>query len=116
SYAGIRLSDAAGQPIGLIAVVSRQRVAEIQVLKSVLETFAPRTAAELDRKRHDDAYKENEERYHAFIHINPDAMWRIEFEQPVPLGLSEDEQLERMYRFGQLAECNAALASLTGQS
>ena len=45
---------------------------------------------------------------------NPDAMWRIELEQPVSLSLSEEQQIERICRFGYLAECNAALAELAG--
>ena len=116
AYAGIRLCDSGGQPIGLLAIVSNHQILDIQLAKSVLETFAPRTAAELERKRIDDIHRENEERYHAFVSTNPDAMWRVEFERPIPLNLPEDEQLDRIYRFGYLAECNQALATLAGQS
>jgi PAS domain S-box-containing protein len=115
-YAGIRLSDPKGQPIGLLAVISRRPLVDTDVVKSVLEAFSPRTAAELARKRADDLHRENEERYHAFVASNPDAMWRIEFEQPVPLTLSEDDQLERIYRFGYVAECNDALAQIAGRT
>ena len=45
---------------------------------------------------------------------NPDAMWRIELKQPVSLSLTEEQQIEQIYRFGYLAECNAALAELAG--
>ena len=77
AYAGIRLCDSGGQPIGLLAIVSNHQILDIQLAKSVLETFAPRTAAELERKRIDDIHRENEERYHAFVSTNPDAMWRV---------------------------------------
>lgn len=113
-YAGIRLCDSAGQPIGLLAVVSREPLADTRVVKSLLETFAPRTAAELGRKKAEEVLRENEERYHAFISTNPDGMWRVEFIEPIPLALEEDEQLERMYRFGYLAECNDAGARMIG--
>lgn len=114
-YVGVRLSDSVGQPVGLLAVVSREQLTDIQLVRSVLETFAPRAAAELERKRAEDLHRENEERYHAFVSTNPDAMWRIEFEEPIPLGLSEEEQLERIYRSGYLAECNDASARLYGR-
>jgi two-component system, cell cycle sensor histidine kinase and response regulator CckA len=111
-YVGVRLSDSAGQPVGLLAVVSKFPLPEIHLVKSVLETFAPRAAAEIERKRAEDLHKENEQRYHAFVSTNPDAMWRIEFEEPIPLDSAEEEQLERIYRTGYLAECNAAAARL----
>ena len=113
-FLGIRLSDSAGQPAGLLAMVSKQGFSNIHVARSVLEAFAPRAAAELERKRREDIHRESEERHQAFISSNPDAMWRIEFEQPVPLSLPEEEQIDRIFRLGYLAECNPALASLAG--
>jgi two-component system cell cycle sensor histidine kinase/response regulator CckA len=113
-YAGIRLYDSVGQSIGVLAIASKQRLADAQLVESLLETFAPRTAAELERKRAEDVHRKNEERYHAFVSTNPDAMWRIEFSEPIPLSLPEDEQIERIYRFGYVAECNAAAARLIG--
>jgi PAS domain S-box-containing protein len=113
-YAGIRLCDSAGQAVGILAIASRQRFTDIELVKTVLETFAPRTAAELARKRADDIHRENEERYHAFVSRNPDAMWRIEFEARIPQDLPEDEQLDRIYRLGYVAECNSAAARLFG--
>ena len=113
-YAGIRLSDSAGQPLGILAIASRQRLTDIRLVRSLLETFAPRAAAELEQKRADDARRENLERYRAFIANNSDAMWRIEFSEPIPLSLGEDEQIDRIYRLGYIAECNDAFARLAG--
>ena len=114
-YAGVRLSDSAGRPIGLLAVESKQRLTDIALVKSVLETFAPRAAAEIERKRAEDLHRENEERYHAFVSTNPDGMWRFEFEQPIALDLPEEDQLERIFSYGYLAECNNASAGLYGE-
>lgn len=111
-YAGVRLSDSKGQAIGVLGIATRERLDNIKLVKSVLEAFAPRTAAELERKRDDDIHRENEERYHAFVASNPDAMWRIEFEQPIPISLPEEEQIERIYSFGYVAECNDAFAQM----
>ena len=114
AYVGARLSDSAGQITGLIALVFDRRLTDSALVKSVLEAFTPRAAAELERKRTDDVLRESEERHRAFISSNSDAMWRIEFEQPVPTHLEEEEQVDRIYRFGYLAECNDAMAHLAG--
>jgi two-component system cell cycle sensor histidine kinase/response regulator CckA len=113
-FVGVRLSDSAGQVIGLLAVVTSKPLRDVPLAKSVLETFAPRAAAELERKRADDALRESEQRYRAFISSSTDAMWRIEFDRPISLRSSEDEQIESIYRFGYLAECNDAMARLAG--
>ncbi len=72
------------------------------------------THAELERKRANDALRESEERYRAFIAASQDAMWRIESDQPISLDLSEDEQIDTIFRYGRLAECNEIFCSLVG--
>src|SRR5262249_54079476 len=113
-YVGFRLLDSAGRPLGLLAVISRSGFGNVPLVRSVVETFVARAAAELERKCEEDAHRENEERYRAFIFSNSDAMWRIEFDQPVSQSLPEEEQILRIYQYGYLAECNDALARLAG--
>jgi PAS domain S-box-containing protein len=115
-FAGIQLLDTGGQPIGLLAVISKVNQTDIPLAKSMLLTFAARAASELERKRSDDVHRENEERYHAFVHANADAMWRVEFAHPIPLTATEDEQIERIFESGYLAECNAAFARMVGEA
>jgi two-component system cell cycle sensor histidine kinase/response regulator CckA len=112
AYAGVALYDSHGQPIGLIAVLFRHPLADVAPVRSMLQAFAPRTAAELERKRTDDALRESEWRYRVFIEQNTDAMWRVEFDPPIPIDLPEDEQIEAMLRYGYIAECNEAFAAL----
>jgi signal transduction histidine kinase len=76
--------------------------------------FAPRASAELNRKREQDSLQESEQRYRAFVELNTDAFWRVEFEEPIETALPEEEQLERIYRTGYVAECNDALAQGLG--
>ncbi len=114
-YAGIRLADSAGQPVGLLAIAGKQPLVDVPLVKSVLEAFAPRAAAEIERKRNDDCRRENEERYHAFFASNPDAMWRLEFDPPVSLDQPAEELVDQLYRAGYLAECNDASAKLFGR-
>jgi signal transduction histidine kinase len=47
--------------------------------------------------------------------LNPDAFWRVEFEEPIDTALPEEEQLERIFRTGYVAECNDALAQVLGR-
>lgn len=113
-FAGVRLSDSRGQPIGLLALISKSHFSDLPLVRSMLVTFASRAASELERKKADDVHRENEERYHAFIRANPDAMWRVEFAQPIPLTVDEDQQIELINRLGYLAECNDAFVRLAG--
>jgi PAS domain S-box-containing protein len=58
--------------------------------------------------------KESEERYRAFITNSSEAIWRYELEQPIPITLPEDEQIDMLFRYGYLAECNDAMARMYG--
>ncbi len=112
--AGIPLLNSGGHSLGLIMTVYRNPIADPDIPRAILEAFADRAAAELERKQRGELLRQSEERHRAFITLNPDALWRIEFEPPVPTALPEEEQLERIYRDGYLAECNQAMARLMG--
>jgi PAS domain S-box-containing protein len=114
AFVGYRLCDSAGQVLGVLAAVYGQRLSDAEVARSVLETFTPRAATELERKCDYEALRRANERHRAFVASSMDAMWRIEFEKPIPVDLDEGEQLERIYRYGYMAECNEAFAKLAG--
>jgi PAS domain S-box-containing protein len=115
SCVGVPLNDLEAQAAGLILALYRRPLdEEIRFVQSMLTMFAPRAAAELNRKHVDDALRESEERHRAFIQLNMDGMWRIEFDKPIAINLPEQEQLERIFRDGYVAECNDALARLAG--
>ena len=112
--AGIPLVNSGGHSLGLMMTIYCSPIGDPEIPKSILEAFAPRAAAELERKQRGELLRQSEERHRAFVALNPDALWRIEFEPPVPTSLPEQEQLERIYRDGYVAECNEALARLLG--
>jgi signal transduction histidine kinase len=115
AWVGVPLNDAEGRPCGLIAALYRQPLDnEIDFVQLMLTMFAPRASAELNRKREEDALQESEQRYRAFIELNPDGLWRVEFEEPIDTTLPEEEQLDRIYRTGYVAECNDALVKTLG--
>jgi PAS domain S-box-containing protein len=58
--------------------------------------------------------RESEERYRRFIEQSTEGIWRFELEEPIPSDLVPDEQIERFYRHGYLADCNDAMARMCG--
>jgi signal transduction histidine kinase len=116
AFVGVALNNAEGRACGLIAALYRQPLdLAIDFVHSMLMMFAPRAAAELSRKQAEDTLRENEQRYRAFVEMNPDACWRAEFDEPIDIGLPEEEQLERVLRDSYVAECNDALAKRLGR-
>jgi two-component system cell cycle sensor histidine kinase/response regulator CckA len=112
---GVPLSDDNHQPQGVLMALYRRPVQSLRAPKAMLEIFAERASAELSRKREDDALRKSEQRHRAFIAKNADAMWRVEFDPPVPTDLSEQEQFDRIHESGYVAECNDAFARLLGR-
>jgi len=111
---GVPLTDGAAHPIGVLMALYRQPVTSLRTPKDLLDIFAKRAASELVRKQEEEKLRESEQRYRVFISRNADAMWRIEFDVPIPIDLPEQEQFDRIYKTGYLAECNDALAHLLG--
>ena len=58
--------------------------------------------------------RESEERYRSFIEHSTEGIWRFELEEPVPIDLVPNEQIERFYRHSYLAECNDVMARMYG--
>jgi len=68
------------------------------------------------RKWAEDALGQSDQRYRDFISHSTEGVWRFELEQPIPIGLPEEESAERFLRHGYVAECNLAFALTLGFS
>jgi len=106
------LNDSQQRLPGLIGVFYRHPIREVGLAQSLLAMWVPRVLAELNRKRSEDTLRESEQRYRAFVGLNRDPMWCIEFTEPIATDQSEDDQVESIIQKGRLAECNDAAARL----
>ena len=50
-----------------------------------------------ERKRSEVAFRQSEERYRAFVEQSSEAIWRFEFEKPIPVNSPENEQIDLFY-------------------
>jgi hypothetical protein len=50
----------------------------------------------------------------SFIEVTTEATWRFHHEKPLDITLPEDEQVEHLYLYSALAECNDAFARMYG--
>jgi PAS domain-containing protein len=66
-----------------------------------------------DRKRSEEALRISEERYRSFIINSSEAIWRFEIETN-PYEFALDAQIEALYKYSYLTECNDAMARLYG--
>src|SRR2546421_943523 len=94
----------------------------------ILTFVSSQMAMAIERKRGEDALREQrallelavenmrrgEERYRAFIAQTSEGVSRLEVDPPIPVTLSEDEQIDGLYAGGRIAECNDAMARMYG--
>lgn len=114
AYAGIPLIASGGATMGLIAVLWRAPLEDARLARAVLDIFAGRAAAEMERQQVHQALIDSRQRYRDFIERSAESLFRVEFEPPVPLGLPAEEVFDRVLVDGRIAELNDRAAQMAG--
>ena len=97
SYVGSILRGSKGQPIGLIAVIGRQPLADQHMTESILRLVGVRASGELERKLTEEALRESEERFHRLFEDDLTGNFFCSLE-------------------GRILECNPSFAAIFGFS
>src|SRR5262245_25896890 len=81
---------------------------------NLIDAVANRCLESIERVTALRRLKASYEDYRSFIAVSSEGIWRFELEQPIPVTLPEDDQIELLYQFAYLAECNDAMARMYG--
>jgi transcriptional regulator with PAS, ATPase and Fis domain len=74
-YAGTPLRDRQGRAIGIMVVAYTRPLANARFVESILQLFSTRTAAEIERKRTEEALRQSEERFRVALKHSPIAVF-----------------------------------------
>ena len=74
-YLGIALTDSSGKTIGHLCILDDRPLPDEHRLTPLLKVFASRAAAELERKRVDEALRESEMQMRLFMEATTDCIW-----------------------------------------
>jgi PAS domain S-box-containing protein len=81
---------------------------------NLIDTVANRCWEAIERVNALRRWNATYEDYRSFIAISSEGIWRFEIEQPIPTTLLVDDQIDLLYQFAYLAECNNAMARMYG--
>jgi signal transduction histidine kinase/DNA-binding response OmpR family regulator len=97
----------------LIRAQAEELESKVRTRTAALLESEERSRAERELARK--AIEQREERFRWLVENSSELIWRMEMEEPVPVDLPVEDQIERFYRHGVLAECNDAMARLYGK-
>ncbi len=113
-----------GRPFEMEYRLRRQDGREVWIRDDALIFRDPETGKRMNRgvliditeqKLAEEALRESEERYRAFVEQSSEGIFRIEYNPPVPCNLPPAEQCELGHERGYIAECNDAMARMYGR-
>ena len=113
-YVGAPMIDSSGRCLGLICAITRQPLNNPKLAEALLQIFASSAEAELERKNYEDALAQSEHRFRALVENASEGVLWCMLEQPLPMDLPEQEQLQHFFRYSYVADCNDQAARIFG--
>jgi PAS domain S-box-containing protein len=77
AYVGIPLFDSHETPLGIMVALFRRPLEKADLAESILQVFAARTAAEIERNRIEHTLRESEERFRIVFDSSGDCIWVV---------------------------------------
>jgi len=77
-YAGTPLRDSQGRVIGVMVALYTRPLANAKFAEAILHLFSTRTAAEIERKRTEEALRQSEERFRVALKNSPIAVYNLD--------------------------------------
>ena len=106
--------DSSGRCLGLICAITSRPLPNPKLAEALLMIAAERAGTELERKNYEEALAHGEERFRTFVeHATEGVMW-CKLEQPLSMDVPEDQQIEHLYKYTYVADCNDQAARLFG--
>ncbi|HMD80480.1 MAG TPA: GAF domain-containing protein, partial [Anaerolineales bacterium] len=106
-----------GKVFGVVAVQSyKEGVRFGEAERSILEFISTQVALAVERKQAEEALQLSQDRYREFVQRIAEGVWRTELVDPMPISLPVDEQIDHMKNYSVVAECNDAMAQMSGFS
>jgi PAS domain S-box-containing protein len=75
AYAGTPLRDSQGRTVGIMVALYTRPLANPKFVEAILQLFSTRTAAEIERKRTEEALRQSEERFRVALKHSPIAVF-----------------------------------------
>ena len=94
---------------GVLLVEGTARLVSSDLVLSFTRDITEREATQA-------ALRASDERYRAFLAQSSEGIWRCELDEPIPVDLPAEAQVDLMYQRAYLAECNDAFAQMYGLS
>ena len=112
SYLGTPLLDSTGRALGLISVLGRSPIKDTTLMEKIMQIFAVRAAAELERRQAEVALRKAEERYRSIFENTDKGLF-----QTTPDGryLSANPALARIYGYESPEELLRNLTNINQQ-
>ncbi len=113
TLAGLAAGTGASDP----APISIPGVGQLQIFIVTLGLFAFVLSVTLaERSIAARKLLDSEERYRSFIELSTEAMWRVEFSQPMPLSLAPAEQVQWLRAHACVAEASRSYARIDARA